>query len=435
MREWGRVRWVRLAVAVGCLLGGMFCRAQEGTAVRQPEFIPASRMLTLAECVQLALANQASIRLAQAQTQAQSGAVTQARAALLPSPSATASTQLAGGTGNGHTQYTLSANQLVYNFGRSQNLLAQAKQLHAGGQYHLAATTADVVFNVKQAYYTLLQDTHLVDVLQQNLAQQKAHVTETQAQEAAGVAPHTNVLTAQAAAASAQFDLITAQNTVVLDRVNLALALGVDVRSPLQITDTEEPALPVPDETAAIELARARRPELRRDIAQTLAAQAGARAAATGNLPAISASANYSPNPGASSVGQRQHWAVLLNLQWTFLDFGATSGAVQTARAQIITAQETLYTDTQTISSDVVQARQNIVAAEAQQASAEAEVTSAQANQQAALGSYQAGIGIFLNVIDAQAALLKAQVDVYTARYRLSIARAALEHALGGTVP
>ena len=429
------MKWARMMVSVLALLGGLLGQGQGGVTVRQPPLIPPDTVLTLAQCIDLALANQSSIRLAQAQIQAQSGAVRQANAALLPQPSLTASTQLAGNSGNGGTQYTLSANQLVFNFGRSQQLLAQAALLRTGTRYNLAASNSDTIFAVKQDYYTLLEDSHLVDVFQQALTQQQAHVAETRAQEAAGTVPHATVLTAEAAAASAQFDLITAQNNAVLARVTLANQMGIDVRGTFCVAETEEPALPLPNENDADALALARRPELRRDAADVRAAQAGVKAAATGNLPAIVASANYSPNPGATGFGQSQSWALVLNLQWNFFDFGATAGAVQTARAQVTTAQENLYTDRETISTQVEQARQNIIAAQAQQASAKAEVASAQANLQAALGSYRAGVGIFLNVIDAQAALLKAQVDEYTANYGLSIARAALQHALGEAVP
>ncbi|HEY3377882.1 MAG TPA: TolC family protein [Armatimonadota bacterium] len=424
---------VVLWVAIGLLLCCGTVGAETAGAVRQPVFIPAERVLTLADCLALARQNQPTIRQAQAQIMAESGAVTQARAGLLPGLSASSSTQVAGGGGNGHTQYVFSGSQLVYNFGRTPELVRQAKELRAAGVQNLTGASADVVLNVKQAYYTLLQDQHLVDVFTKNLAQQQAHVAQTEAQEAAGVAPHTAVLTAQVAAASAQVDLITAQNTANLARVNLNTAMGVDIRSPLHIAEATEPDIPVLTEEQAVKLALAQRPEVRRDTAQLLAAEANHKAARTGNLPALVASANYTPNPGATAVGQQRSWALLLGVQWNFFDAGATSGAVETARAQVTVAEETLYTDKQTITSEVVQARLTIIAALAQLASAQVEVTSAQANLDAAVGSYTAGIGIFLNVIDAQAALLKAQVDVFSARYGLSIARAQFEHAVGGT--
>lgn len=300
---------------------------------------------------------------------------------------------------------------------------------------NLTVTTADIELGVKQAYYVLLQSNHLVDVFTKNLEQQQAHVKETQTQEEVGVIPHMNVLTAQAAAASAQFDLITAQNNANIARVNLNNAMGIDNLSFFHIVDSTEPAFTTPEETLAVTQALAHRAEIRRDTLQLSATHAAVKAAATGNLPSVMASASYSPNTGATVVGQKTTIALFLNMQWTPLDFGSTSGAIKQARAQVTNQEETLYADKQTIANGVVQARLNVVTAEAQMTSAQAEIASAQENIDAAVGSYSAGVGIFLNVIDAQAALLKAQVDELSARYGLSIARATLLYAMGGVVP
>ncbi len=427
-------RWLVCTIVVLWCLSDIH-GAEPVVTVRQPLLVSSDRLLSLADCINLAQANQTTIRQAQLQISAQTGAVTQARSALLPSISANTSTQVAGNTRNGNTQITFSGNQLIYNFGHSSAQVRQAQALRAAGVQNLTGVTSDTVLNVRQAYYTLLQDTHLVDVFTQNLTQQQAHVKEAQAQEAVGVVPHTNVLTAQAAATSAEVDLVTAQNTANLSRANLNAAIGVDIRSPIRIVDAVEPEIQAPAEDQAVTLAMTRRAELRRDTDQVLAARAALKSAATGNLPALVASANYSPNPGSTGFGQQQSWALLLGVQWNFFNSGATTGAVQQARAQVFTAEETLYADRQSITNEVVQARLNLLAAQARLTSALVEVTSARANLESAVGSYQAGVGIFLAVIDAQAALLKAQVDEFTARYGLSMARAMLEHATGGTVP
>lgn len=406
--------------------------------IREPQLIPATPALSLADCINLALKNQPSIRTAQAQAYGQAGAVLQSQAGLLPGISASASTEVAGDQPGGPVQITFSGNQLIYDFGGTAAKVAGARHTESSDILNESAVAANVVLSVKQAYYTFLEDTHLVDVYKENLADQQAHVAETQAQEAAGTAPHTNVLTAQAAASSAQFDLVTAQNTANIARINLNSAMGVDIRSPIQIAETSEPETPVPTQDDAVNLALTRRPEIRRDVQQVLAARAGVKASSVGDLPTVSGSADYSPNSRTNAFGQSQsstQTQVLLNLQWSPIDFGATRGAIQQARAQVLTAEETLYSDKETVATQTAQALLNVTAGEAQLASANAEVASAQQNLDAAVGSYQAGIGIFLSVIDAQAALLKAEVDEYTARYGLSIARAQLQQATGEVTP
>ncbi len=429
------MKFVRVVTVILVALGCTRLPAAPTPPVRVPARLPAGTVLTLADALTLALQNQATIRQAQAQIQAETGALRQARAGQLPTVSASTTTQITGGPGSGHTQTQFAATQVLLDFGRTGALVSEARQTRAADVASLTGTTDDVVLSVKQAYYTLLEDEHLVAVFQQNLTQQQAHLAETRAQEAAGVTPHTTVLTAEAAVASAQFDLVTARNTAALARINLLVAMGVDVRSSVSTVETAEPTAPVPSEDDAVTLALAQRPEIVRDLDLIRAAQAGIRFASTGNLPALDATASYSPNAGATGIGQQRSIAVAVGMQWNFLDFGATAGAVEQARGQVAIAEETLYTDRQSITNEVVQARLNLLTAEAQLTNAEAEVAGAQASLNAAVGSYQAGVGIFLAVIDAQAALLKAQVDVYTARYGLSIARAQLEHATGATRP
>lgn len=429
------VRFLGIVILATMTLHCTAAWAAQQTPIRQPEYVPPGKVLTLSDCINLALKNQSSIRLAEAQIQSETGAVKEARSGLLPTTSISTSTEVAGSIGNSKAPITFSGNQLVYNFGRSPALLSQAEQQRSAGLSNLTGIAADVVLSVKQAYYTLLQDIHLVDVFTGNLKSQEAHVAEAQAREEAGVAPHTDVLTAQALAASAQFDLVTAQNTADQARINLNSAMGIDIRSPVQIAEGLEPEAPVPTTDQAVNLAIERRPEIRRDSDQILAAEANVKAALTGNLPDISATANYTPNPIGNGFGQQQSWALFLGLQWTPFDSGFTTGAIEVAKAQVLTAQETLYADRQSISAEVLQARLNVIAAQAQSVSAMAEVASAQANLDAAVGSYSAGIGIFLAIVDAQAVLLKAQVDEYSARYGLSIARAQLQHATGGATP
>jgi outer membrane protein TolC len=119
-------------------------------------------------------------------------------------------------------------------------------------------------------------------------------------------------------------------------------------------------------------------------------------------------------------------------MRWQFLDF---TGDEEQAEGQVTVSKENLYADRQTVTLEVMQSLLDVTSAEAQIVFAAAEVASAEANLAAAVGSYQAGVGTFLDVIDAQAALLKARVDEYTARYGLSIARASLQHATGASVP
>jgi len=410
-------------------------RADLSVPVRQPQSVTAGKVLTLADCIDLALKNQASIRQAMAQVEVQAGAVSQARSKLLPGTSVSGSTDLAGSANqNSGTTVTAGASQLIFDFSRTPSQIREAERARLAATETLKGTSANVILSVKQAYYTLLQDIHLVDVFTENLKDQQGHVAQAQARKDAGMAPLTDVLTAQTAEASARLDLVTAKNNADQARVNLNAAMGINVLSPIQIAEGTEPETPPLPEDQAVQVAFSKRPEIRADAYQIMASQAAVKVASTGNLPALTTSAERSHSTVSSASGQNDSWQWTLNLVWTPIDFGSTSGAVRSAKAQVVSAEETLYNDKQTIAGQVVQARLGVLAAEEQLREATAEVASAKATLDSVTGSYQAGVAIFLQVLDAQSAMLKAEVDEFSARYGLSIARATLEHAMGGTV-
>jgi len=400
--------------------------------IRQPELVTRDKTLTLADCLDLALKNQPSIRQAAAQVESRTGRMSQARSELLPSTSITSGKSLAGSRGSTGAAAAVGADQLIYDFGRSRSGLTEADRQLAAGAAALSGARADAILSVKQAYYGLLSSTSLVQVSEENVKAREEHVALAQARLDTGFAPRSDVLKAAAALASARFTLVTAKNYAEQARVGLNEAMGIDVRSDTQIAETAEPEIPVPNLDRAVETALKNRPESRQADEQASAAEAALKAAQTGNLPVISTSVSDRQDFG-DGIGDSNSWEWGLNLQWRPFDSGFTRGAITQARAQLVTAQESLYDVRQSISGEAVAARLNLLAAQESLVAAKAEVASAKEDLDSATGRYQSGVGILLEVLDAQAALLTARVDELSARYGLSIARAELEHAIGAT--
>jgi outer membrane protein TolC len=406
----------------------------DGTiTVRSPESLPSGKTFTLEECIDLALRNQASIREANAAVTNQSGQVQQSKSALLPGVSASSSTQVLNDTPYQGTQVDLSASQLIYDFGRSKSKLSSAQRQLAASQEALSGTRDDVVLSVKQAYYNLLHTNGLVEVYAETLKDQEGHVTQAQEQKNVGVAPLADVLKAQAAAASARFDLVTARNNADQARVALDAAMGVDIQSPITIKEIAEPEPSSLDQQQLVSIALTKRPEVLQSENLIQADQALVRVAQTGNMPSVSTQFDRSQGIGQGEAGSPNSYELLMNVTWNAFDSGNTAGAIKSAKAQLESAQEALYAAKQTVTQDVVQARLNVISAGEQLSSAVAEVASAKENLGVATGRYEAGVGILLDVLDAEAALLKAESDELAARYGLSTARAVLEHAIGGS--
>lgn len=420
-----------LMISLALIYGSIW--ASSIPKIREPEVIQNGTTLTLDECISLALRNQPAIHQAQAQVQIGTGAMSAARSALWPNISVNGSTSLGGTRGDTGTSLNASAIQLLYDFGRTQSQLDQTKRQRMANIFGLSAAKANVVFNVKQAYYTLLRSNRLVKVFEENLKDQKDHVAETQSRLDNGVAPKSDLLTAQSAEASAAVDLISAQNTAAQSLIALNAAMGLDVQSDTHIAESAEPEAPVPAIDELVTQAIKNRSEMAQAIWQVDAAADALKSAKKGNLPSFNVSANDNSTFDVPLSGSSL--ALALNLQWRPVDFGLTKGQITESEGQLILAEESLYITRQTVNQDVASARLDFTAASASLTAAIAEVASARENLDAAIGRYQAGIGIFLQITDAQALFLKAEVDEAAALYGLSIARAELEHATGATTP
>lgn len=447
-------RLVPLGAGMALLLGGV-----AGAVVAQPAAPPAAlplptpalqplppppgagpaQPITLAQAIDLALANQPTLAQAAAGQRAASARITQAMSNLLPSLSASAGASRSGASATGgggvgsltqsNFSASLSAQQLLFDFGRSRNQVSQARTQARAAGAALTQTESDVVNQVKQAYYQLLQDEQLVVVQQQNVADQQAHLAMAQALVSAGTAPPADVVRAEAAVANAQVSLAGSLNTAAKARVNLNVAMGIDPRTPTQTVETVEPAVPgQPAELVATALRQ--RADVRQAELGVASARLGVRIAKAGNLPSVVAQADYGLRDN-SFPPSNSNWEYGVALQFPFYDGGLTRGRTREAEANVASAQASLRQVQQTVSSEVAQAYLNVQTAEQQVALSQAAVADAQESLNVAVGRYEEGVGIYLDVIDAQATLLQARTDQVNARYGLSAARAALRRALG----
>ncbi len=407
-------------------------QVSKGAKVRQPELMPESKVLSIDDCMRIALDNQPSVREAVAQLQVSAGAVSVSGSNLRPSVIVNASEAILGSQGVSGLTNNGSVSQLIYDFGRTRSQLTSAEQTELSNLYSLQAVSSNAIFSVRQAYYTLLEDNRLVEVYKENLKDQNDHVDQAQARLTAGVGPLADVLTAQASAASASVDLITAQNTAAQAVVTLNSAMGVDLRSQTKIKELAEPEVPTPSLDDVVMQAIRNRPEMAQSVEAVNAALWTLKATQKIDYPVFSGVANGEKALLGGSLANS--WELALNLAWTPFDFGQVSGQITEAQGQLLLSEETLYGTRQTVSQDAASARLNLIAAKASLAASDAEVASAKENLDVAVGRFEAGVGIFLNITDAQALMLKAGVDQATAKYGLSIALAQLQHAVGAAV-
>jgi outer membrane protein len=147
-------------------------------------------------------------------------------------------------------------------------------------------------------------------------------------------------------------------------------------------------------------------------------------------LPALTFTTDYVDKSG-TDFEFRENWTMALRLTLPLFEGGSISAEVGKARAEQIKAKEDERALRLDITREIRDARLNIENARARIDVASTAIASARENLRIEDLRYRAGAGTTTDVIDAQAALLRAETDYYQALYDKAIARAALRKAMG----
>jgi len=416
--------------------------------------------LSLQECIETALKNQPSMLAARANIDAGRGRQTQAASPYYPQVSASTgyseSRQLGGmfggdSTTKGYTT-TLQVNQLIYDFGKTGNAYDAAQWGTRSSEQDAERISQEVVLNVKQAFFALLQADKIVEVAQKTVEQTESHLKQAQAFFHAGSKPRFDVTRAEVDVNNARLNLINAKNSVRIRTIALNNAMGVHPGQPTQIIDALPPIPPLPTLEQAQADALKSRPEFNKAEADIEAARARVKAEESNYLPTVSASGAYNwangtteTNFGGQSLpgfsGQsiqsdlQNSWNAGITLTVPLFQGGLTRGRVSEARANLLALEAQRSTIRQSILLELNQAFADIEGATARVEVMESTVKKAQESLELAQGRYEAGFGPYIEVTDAQLAAVNAQTDHIQALYDYQLAVARLLKAMGTATP
>ncbi len=395
------------------------------------------------ECIDKALTGHPAIRSAQEGLNAGRGRVTQARSPYLPQVQAstgyTENRALGSALGDTVTKSystTLSVNQVLYDFGRTGNSLDAARFGAQSAETDIQRVMQEVVLNVKQTYYALLQAEKLVKVSQQTLDQTESHLKQAEAFFRAGSKPRFDVTRAEVDVNNARLGLINAKNNVRLRTIGLFNAMGIDPGGEIETEDILGKAASVPPLDQTQTAALSDRPEMIKSRSDIEAAEARVKAEQANYFPTLSANGAYSWARGTTQMGIFQgdigdSWNAGVMLSMPLFEGGVTSGRVSEARANLRALEAQRDTLRQSVLLEVNQSYADLDSATARISVMESSLKSARESLELAQGRYEAGVGLSLEVTDAQVAAAKAETDYVQALYDYQLAVARVFKAMG----
>jgi outer membrane protein len=201
--------------------------------------------------------------------------VREARSALLPTASlsvtavdANPGSRLAAGFINSPSLFPRAAagasvNQLVTDFGRSTNLLSSSEYQAKAEDQNAAATTAQIILVVDQAFYNVLETKALVIVAHQTVDSRQVFVDKIRALTEAKLKSELDLSFAQVDLARGKLLLLEAQNNSETSLAVLSAILGFPDEQAFQLVE-EPPAIAPPalDVLPLIQQALQQRPEV-----------------------------------------------------------------------------------------------------------------------------------------------------------------------------
>lgn len=329
----------------------------------------------------------------------------------------------------------------IYTAGRTDAMIRAAEaEARALGE-DIRTTRADLRLEAIRAYWAVVTATEAERVLREAVARADATLADVRARFSAGLIPPNEVSSAEALRSRQRLQVIEAQNqrrSVVEELQRLTGIVGpIEPSDRLTPFDSTVPAPLPPSATVAAATDEGReRPERLALAERIAAAQARQRAIEAGRKPtiAVGASADYSnPNPRIFPRNDRwrDFWEVSVTAHWTLWDGGRLAAEASEAAAVVAAGRERLAEIDSVVTLDITQRRLDLDSARASLGAADEGVRSAAEARRVVSERFAVGVATSTDVLDAQVALLQAELDRTRALAGIKLAEARLERALG----
>ena len=345
----------------------------------------------------------------------------------------------------------------IYTAGRTDALIrAASAEARAAGE-DVRTARADLRLETVRAYWALVTATEAARVLQEAVNRADAIVRDVRARFDSGLIPPNEVSSAEAQRSRQQLQLIEAENqrrSVLEDLRRLTGVTGViepaERLSPFSASGPPSPAAAgaTPPTTAPAPTTRAVADQIAQPVSGTdrserqalveriAAASERLLAIEAGRKPtvAVAAAADYAnPNPRIFPRNDvwRNSWEVGFTASWTLFDGGRVAADAAEAAAAVTASRARLADLDALIAVDVAQRRLDLESARASLTAADEGVRSATEARRVLSERFNVGVATSTEVLDAQVALLQAELDRTRALASIKLAEARLDRAIG----
>ncbi len=393
--------------------------------------------LSLEDCINLTLQHNPSLKAASLNTQVQQNKLAQTRSNYFPQVNGNASYSRSNqeglsGWGDAKDAYSssISANQLIYDFGKTGLSNKIQKNNLYSSQQDEQSTINEVIYKLKQAYYGVLNAEESRNVYAQSVEQYEEQLKRAKAFYSVGTRPKIDVTTAEVNLNNAKLNLIKGENALKTAYSNLTNVMGVYDQNP-SFTLVKKDTIPEYNITIeeALKEAQVNRPDLLSMQLKLENAKKNVDLAKTGFAPSLSANGSYGWSGQDFPLYDR--WSVGAGVSVPIFSGLSTVNQVKESKNNMLIAYENLTAKEQAILLDIKTCYFNLEEAKTRIPVADLSRKQAEENYNLAVGRYKVGVGNYIEVKDAEITLSNAKLSYIGAVFDYNLAIANLERAMG----
>ena len=325
----------------------------------------------------------------------------------------------------------------IYSAGRTDALERASRAEASAAAADVSAAQADLRLEVARAFWALVTARATVSVLDRSVARAQANVNDVRQRFAVGLVPPNDEASAEAQESRQRMLLIEARNQRDMSSAEIARLVGADLLQPIEpAAELDLAAAVTPSQGGLVAEARATRDE-RKALEHRIAAADEQRAAAAGSkrpVIAITDGFDYArPNPRILPRVARwdDSWDAGVTATWSLWDGGRARVETILAASTVTAAEQRLAEFDSLLALEVRQAVLEIDSGRAAVAAAGDAVRAAAEARRVVGERYRAGVIAQTEVLDADVALLQAELDRTRAIAGVRFAEARLARALG----
>lgn len=290
---------------------------------------------------------------------------------------------------------------------------------------------ADVIYNIKSAYWNLYRANEFKKFVDENVQQIQSHVTDAENLLNQGMLTSNDVLKVQVQLSDAKVRQIDATNNVKLAMIALNNTLGQPLTTEIEIASLlQQPASAQLDIDGLVKRAFESRPDILAMSARVKASEAGLTSARGGWWPQIYLVGNYNylrPNQRIFPTKDefKDTWDVSVSVSFDIWNWNQTGHQTTQAEAQVAQTEEGLSLLKDGVTLEVTQNYLAVNQTKERAAVAEQGVVQAEENYRIMNERFKKGLVPNSELLDAEVALLQAKLNKTQSlvEYELAVAR------------